>query len=443
MTKMKKTLLTLFAVILTGNLAFAGQGEIEFTEYRLDNGLHVILHQDNTTPIVAVSVMYHVGSKNEQPDRTGFAHFFEHLMFEGTENIPRGEYSKYVEKAGGTLNANTTADRTYYYEIMPSNQLEMGLWLESERMLHAKVDSIGIQTQKGVVIEEKKQRYDNTPYGSLLAETMKRAFKEHPYRWTTIGDPDHIRAAKDEEFQSFYDEFYVPNNAVLVIAGDINVDDTKNKVEKYFGSIPAGEKEIYRPNIVEPPLGGEVRDTIFDNIQLPLLIHAYRTPALNTSDYYALEMLNTLLSDGESSRLKKALVDEQQIALQINSFPLPFRDPSVNIVMAFPNMGNDLKDLEAAMEAEIEEVKTNLIGEKEFQKLKNQIENDFVTGNTRIATRANNLARYHTFFGNANLINTEIENYLAVSREDIQRAAQKYFTEDNRVVLFYLPKNQQ
>ncbi|WP_258176541.1 M16 family metallopeptidase [Marinilabilia salmonicolor] len=440
---MKKTLLTLFALILTGNLAFAGQGEIEFTEYRLDNGLHVILHQDNTTPIVAVSVMYHVGSKNEQPDRTGFAHFFEHLMFEGTENIPRGEYSKYVEKAGGTLNANTTADRTYYYEIMPSNQLEMGLWLESERMLHAKVDSLGIQTQKGVVIEEKKQRYDNTPYGSLLAETMKRAFKKHPYRWTTIGDPDHIRAAKDEEFQSFYDEFYVPNNAVLVIAGDINVDDTKNKVEKYFGSIPAGEKEIYRPNIVEPPLGGEVRDTIFDNIQLPLLIHAYRTPALNTSDYYALEMLNTLLSDGESSRLKKALVDEQQIALQINSFPLPFRDPSVNIVMAFPNMGNDLKDLEAAMEAEIEEVKNNLIGEKEFQKLKNQIENDFVTGNTRIATRANNLARYHTFFRNANLINTEIENYLAVSREDIQRAAQKYFTEDNRVVLFYLPKNQQ
>ncbi|WP_234408323.1 M16 family metallopeptidase [Marinilabilia salmonicolor] len=440
---MKKTLLTLFALILTGNLAFAGQGEIEFTEYQLDNGLHVILHQDNSTPIVAVSVMYHVGSKNEQPDRTGFAHFFEHLMFEGTENIPRGEYSKYVEKAGGTLNANTTADRTYYYEIMPSNQLEMGLWLESERMLHAKVDSMGIQTQKGVVIEEKKQRYDNTPYGSLLTETMKRAFKEHPYRWTTIGDPDHIRAAKDEEFRSFYDEFYVPNNAVLVIAGDINTEDAKAKVEKYFGSIPAGEKEIYRPDIVEPPLGGEVRDTIFDNIQLPLLIHAYRTPALNTPDYYALEMLNTLLSDGESSRLKKALVDNQQIALQINSFPLPFRDPSVNIVMAFPNMGKDLKVLETAMETEIEEVKNNLIGEKEFQKLKNQIESDFVTGNTRIATRANNLARYHTFFGNADLINTEIDNYLAVTREDIQRAAQKYFTKDNRVVLFYLPKNQQ
>ncbi len=443
MNKMKNTFLILFALLLTGNLAFAGQGKIEFTEYQLDNGLHVILHQDNSTPIVAVSVMYHVGSKNEQPNRTGFAHFFEHLMFEGTENIPRGEYSKYVEKSGGTLNANTTADRTYYYEIMPSNQLEMGLWLESERMLHAKVDSIGIQTQKGVVIEEKKQRYDNTPYGSLLVETMKRAFKEHPYRWTTIGDPDHILAAKDEEFKSFYNEFYVPNNAVLVIAGDINVQETKQNVEKYFGSIPSGTKEIYRPEIVEPPLGGEVRDTVFDNIQLPLLIHAYRTPAMNTPDFYALEMLNTLLSDGQSSRLNKSLVDEQQIALQVNSFPIPFRDPSVNIVMAFPNMGNDLNDLEAAMELEIEEVKNNLINEKEFQKLKNQIENDFVNSNTQIASRANNLARYHTFFGNADLINTEIDNYLAVTREDIRRVANKYFTEDNRVVLYYLPKKQQ
>lgn len=442
MKKLKRNFAFLSALLFSGSLMFAQPGQIEFTEYDLDNGLHVILHQDHSTPIVTVSVMYHVGSKNEQPDRTGFAHFFEHLMFEGTENIPRGEYSKYVEKAGGTLNANTSVDRTYYYEIMPSNQLEMGLWLESDRMLHAKVDSVGIQTQKDVVIEEKKQNYDNRPYGSLLEETMKRAFTEHPYRWTTIGNPDHIRAAKDEEFKQFYDEFYVPNNAVLVVAGDIEIENAKEKIENYFGDIPSGKKEIYRPDVVEPPLGEEVRDTVYDNIQLPLLVHAYRTPALGTKDFYAIEMLNTLLADGQSSRLYKSLVDEQQIAMQINSIPLPFREPSVSIAMAFPNMGNDLKDLEEAMIAEIEKTKANLIDEKEFQKLQNQYENDIVSSNTRIASRANNLARYYTYFGNTEMINSELDNYLDVTREDIKNVANKYFTKDNRVVLYYLPENQ-
>ncbi|MFO8001820.1 MAG: pitrilysin family protein [Marinilabilia sp.] len=442
MKKMKRSFLSLLTLLLTGGTMFAQSGEIEFTEFDLDNGLHVILHEDDSTPIVAVSVMYHVGSKNEDPDRTGFAHFFEHLMFEGTENIPRGEYSKFVEKAGGTLNANTSADRTYYYEIMPSNQLEMGLWLESERMLHAKVDSQGIRTQKDVVIEEKKQNYDNRPYGSLLQETMSRAFREHPYRWTTIGDPDHIRAAKDEEFQEFYNRFYVPNNAVLVIAGDIEKDSAKKMVEKYFADIPAGEKEISRPDITEPPLGKEVRDTVYDNIQVPLLIHAYRTPEMGTQDYYAIEMLNFLLTEGESSRLYQSLVDEQQIAMQINSFPLPYREPSVNIIMAFPNTGNDLKELEEAKEEEIKKIKNELISDKEFQKLQNQMETDIVDNNRKIAEKANNLARYYTYFGDTDMINSELENYKSVTREDIKRVANQYFAKDNRVVLYYLPESQ-
>lgn len=442
MKKMKRSSLFLLALVLSGSVMFAQQRQIEFTEYDLDNGLHVILHEDHSTPIVSVSVMYHVGSKNEQPDRTGFAHFFEHLMFEGTENIPRGEYSRYVEKSGGTLNANTSADRTYYYEIFPSNQLEMGLWLESERMLHAKVDSVGIATQKQVVIEEKKQNYDNRPYGSILIEVMKRAFKEHPYRWTTIGDPDHIRAAKDEEFQQFYDQFYVPDNAVLVIAGDIEPEKTRQLVQKYFGDIPAGEGEIYRPDVVEPPLGGEVRDTVYDNIQIPLVLHAYRTPAMGTEDYYALEMLSTLLADGQSSRLYKSLVDEQQIAMQVSSFPLPFRDPSVSIAFALPNMGKDIEELEQAMITEIEKVKNNLIDEKEFQKLKNKFENDIISSKTRIAGIANDLARYYTYFGDTDMINSELDKYMSVTREDIKRVANKYYTKDNRVVLYYLPESQ-
>src|SRR6056297_3324465 len=258
--KIKSLLLLCGLYLLFSAQALAQTPKIQFEEYDLDNGLHVILHEDHSTPIVTVSVMYHVGSKNEDPQLTGFAHLFEHLMFEGSKNIERGKYSEYVEKAGGTLNANTSSDRTFYYETLPSNQLELGLWLESERMLHAKIDSIGIATQKKVVIEEKKQRYDNQPYGDILIQTQKRAFEEHPYRWTTIGDADHIRAAKDEEFKAFYDEFYVPNNAVLVVAGDIDTKEAKKLVEKYFAGIPANDGEIYRPQVVEPPLNGEVRD---------------------------------------------------------------------------------------------------------------------------------------------------------------------------------------
>jgi predicted Zn-dependent peptidase len=415
--------------------------DITFKQFDLPNGLHVIVQEDHSVPVVAVSVMYHVGSKNEQPDRTGFAHFFEHLMFEGSENIGRHQYDKIVESAGGTLNANTSNDRTYYYEILPSNQLELGLWLESERMLHARVDSIGIATQKGVVIEEKKQNYDNRPYGSLLPELMKRAFIKHPYRWTTIGDADQIRAAKDEEFKKFYDSFYVPNNAVLVIAGDINFADAKSMAEKYFTDIPAKQGEIYRPAVVEDIKHAEVRDTIYDNIQLPAVFEAYHIPAIGSDDYYAVEMLGQLLATGQSSRLYKSLVDEQQLAVEVAAIPLSSEDPGLAIILALPNMGHDCGTLEAAMQKEIEKAQTELIPEKEFQKLKNQIENQMVTENSTIASRAATLAEDYTYFKDANRINTDLGKYLAVTREDLQRVANTYLRKDNRVVLYYLPKS--
>ena len=227
----------LSVILLAGLHAINMLGQnpnIEFVEFELDNGLQVILHEDHSTPIVAVSIMYKVGSKNDDPERTGFAHFFEHLLFEGSENIERRQFDKLVTSAGGTLNANTWYDRTYYYEILPSNQLELGLYLESERLLHAKVDSVGIETQREVVKEERRLRVDNTPYGSLLEETMKRLYKVHPYRWSVIGSMEHLNAAKDEEFKEFYKTFYVPENAVLSIAGDLNIEETKVLVEKYF-----------------------------------------------------------------------------------------------------------------------------------------------------------------------------------------------------------------
>ncbi len=438
-----KKFLLLFGLsllIATGSMAQAPQ--ISFEEYDLDNGLHVILHEDHSTPIVNVSVMYHVGSKNEDPQLTGFAHLFEHLMFEGSKNIARGEYSKYVEKAGGTLNANTSSDRTFYYETLPSNQLELGLWLESERMLHAKIDSTGIATQKKVVIEEKKQNYDNRPYGSILIETMKRAYKKHPYRWTTIGDTNHIRSASNEDIKNFYDTFYVPNNAVLTVTGDIEKDQTKELIKKYFEGIPKREKEIPRPDVREPIKSHEIRDTVYDNIRLPAIIQTYHTPAMGTDDYYAVDMLTTLLSEGQSSRLYKNLVDKKELAAQVNLFPMPLEDPGVAIMLALPNMGVDNKKLEEAMDAEIDKVRNHYISDSEIQKLKNQFETQIVQQNSSIARRAQNLARNYTYFENTDLINQRLDKYLSVTKEDIKRVANKYFRKDNRVVLYYLPQSQ-
>ena len=421
----------------------AQSNKIEFEEYDLDNGLHVILHQDNSFPLVVVTITYHVGSKNEKPNRTGFAHFFEHLMFEGSENIARGEYSKIVDKAGGTLNANTTWDRTYFYEILSSNQLELGLWLESERMLHLYVDSIGVATQKKVVTEEIKQREDNQPYMSFQREISKRAYKVHPYQWTVLGRADHIMAATDSDYKEFYDSFYVPNNAVLTIVGDIDFEETKTLVEKYYGDIPKSENEIYRPSAIEPIKHEEVRDTVYDNIQLPAVFQAYHTPKSGTKDFYAVDMLATLLSGGESSRLYKTLVDKKQLAMQVMSFPFPYEDAGLAYAIALPNMGVELSDLEAAIDEEVIKLQYELISDQELQKLKNQYEANHVNGNASLENRAYNLAINYTFHKDANLINTEIDKFLAVSKEDIMRVAKEYFRKDNRVVLYYLPKSQQ
>ena len=435
----------LFTIILScACIAFNyAQNKIDFTEYDLANGMHVILHQDESTPIVAVTLMYHVGSKNEQPDRTGFAHFFEHLMFEGSPNIPRGEYFKIVQNAGGQLNANTSFDRTFYYEILPSNQLELGLWLESERLLHLKIDSVGVETQRKVVIEERHQGLDNQPYGSILEETFKRAFKKHPYHWIPIGSAQYIDKATIDEFMNFYKTFYVPQNVTLSIAGDINIDDTKILIDKYFGGIPAGTKNIYRPDVVEPPQTIEIRDTVYDNIQLPLVLQAYHMPAQGTPDYYALNMLTTILSTGQSSRFYKQLVDTEQKAVQAGSIPFALEDPGLFITYGICNAGVKANDLEASMDKELEKVKNQLITEEEFQKIKNQVKNNFVSQNSTDAGMAENLATYHVFFGNTNLINTNLDNFMNVTREDIKRVAGKYLTKQNRVVLYYLPKSEE
>jgi predicted Zn-dependent peptidase len=430
-------LLFLFMISIPLN---AQMKEIEFQEFDLDNGLHVILHQDNSSPVVAVNIMYHVGSKNEKPTRTGFAHFFEHLMFESTANIERGEFFKLVQNAGGKNNAYTTFDLTNYYEIMPSNQLELALWMEAERLKSLKVDSIGVETQRKVVKEERKQRYENQPYGSFIQEIFKRSFDESPYRWVPIGEAQYIDQATVEEFRDFYDHYYVPNNAVLAVTGDIEYEKTKELVEKYYGHINRGTQAIKRPDASEPLLEKELRDTVFDNIQLPAVFHSYRMPAKGTPDYYALHMLQKLLSGGESSRLYKTLVDNERAALQVASFPYALEDAGLFIVLSLANMGVDPKRMEELMQQEINKVKENGLSDREFEKLRNQTETDFVTNNSTVSGIAESLCSYYTYFGDASYINSEINRFLDVTKEDIQKAAQKYLSEDNRVVLYYLPK---
>ena len=429
------------AIIFLALGLYAQMNKIEFVEYNLDNGLHVILHQDRSTPIVAVTVMYHVGSKNERPKRSGFAHFFEHLLFEGSENIARGEYMKYVTSAGGILNANTFYDRTFYYEVLPSNQLELGLWLESERILHAKVDQKGIETQREVVKEERRLSVDNRPYGSLLEESLSRAYTTHPYKTSVIGSMEDLNAAEESDYKEFYREFYTPNNAILSIAGDLDIEETKALIDKYFSTIPVTNENIFQPNIVEPEMTAQVRDTVYDNIQLPALIMTYRIPAQGTKDFYAVSMLSTLMASGESSRLRKALVDEQQKALQVGSIPLELEDPGVLIAYGIANMGTDLQDLESAFDVEMSEIQTELISDRELQKLKNQVETNFVNANSTVAGIAENLANYSMYYGDASLINADIDRYMAVTKEDIRNAANRYFHKDNRVVLHYLAKS--
>ena len=440
---MKKWYLWMLITGLAINYSLAQKNNISFEEFDLDNGLHVILHQDNSTPIVTVAVLYHVGSKNEPEGRTGFAHFFEHLMFEGSNNIARGEYMKIIQAAGGDLNANTSHDRTYYHQTLPSNQVELGLYMESERMLHAKIDSTGIATQQEVVKEEKRMRIDNQPYMSFQEKMFSAAYQGTNYEWTPIGSFEDIDAANEQDFKDFYDTFYTPNNATLSIAGDIDINQVKSMVNKYFGDIPRGTTDIPRPTITAPDMGGESREVVFDNVQLPAVMFGYRMPKQGSDEDYALQMLTTLLSTGESSRFYKELVDDQQIAMAVFAFPFSLESGGLFITLGLANVGKSPEDLEQGMEAEIDKVKSELISETEYQKLQNQMENAFVSSNSTMAGIAESLADYYVYYGDADLINSEIERYRSVTREDIMNVAKKYLNPDNRVVLYYLPKSAQ
>lgn len=413
--------------------------KVEFQQYTLDNGLHVILHEDNTAPVVVTSVMYHVGAKDEQPDRTGFAHFFEHLLFEGTQNIPRGDWFKIVTSNGGSNNANTSDDRTYYYEIFPSNNLELALWMESERLMHPIINQIGVDTQNEVVKEEKRLRMDNQPYGQIFSEVKKNLFTNHPYRWAPIGSMEHLDAATLEEFLAFNKKFYIPNNAVLVVAGDFDPAQAKKWIQQYFGSIEKGQ-DLERESFVEAPITEQINAEYQDpNIQLPMVVEAYRTPSMKDRDARVLDMISVLLSQGKSSRLYKKVVDQKKMALEIASFNLSQEDYGMYFIYAIPMQGFTSEQVINEIDEEIQFLQTNLISDRDFQKLQNVIENRYVNENASLEGLAENLASFYLLYGNVDLINTNIDIFRSITKEEIREVAKKYLNKNQRLILDYVP----
>jgi predicted Zn-dependent peptidase len=433
--------LVVCAAAATALLGFNAKAQkVDFTEYDMPNGLHVILHQDHNAPVVAVSVMYHVGSKNEVVGRSGFAHFFEHLLFEGSDNIKRGEFMKLVSANGGQNNANTTQDRTFYYEVFPSNQLETGLWLESERMMHPVINEIGVKTQNEVVKEEKRLSFDNRPYGNAINDVTADVFTKHPYHFGVIGSMKDLDAAKLDEFKQFFHQFYVPNNAVLTIAGDIDIAKTKTLIDSYFGPIPKGAPVTYK-KVEEEPITKQIIDTAYDaNIQIPAILAAYRVPGRDTRDSKVMEMISSILSGGSSSRMYKKMVDDKKNALQVFAFNYALEDYGAYIVGALPSGDAKPEALLADMNEEITKLQTDLISPEDYQKLQNQFEDSFVSANTRSLGIAENLANGYTFYRkDTNHINEELTEIRSITREEIREAARKYLKPSQRLVLYYLP----
>lgn len=414
---------------------------IDFQRFILNNGLRVIVHEDNSTPLVAVNLLYDVGSRDENPTRTGFAHLFEHLMFAGSANVP--DFDQPIQHAGGENNAFTNNDMTNFYASVPAENLETLLWIESDRMLALSINARTFKVQRKVVVEEFNETTLNEPYGDMWHLMSDMVYKVHPYRWPVIGlEPKHIEEANLTEVKDFYKKFYVPNNAILVVAGNLEkcggTEGVVQRIENWFGNILKGAVPP-RELPLEPRQTVQIRKVVESNVPLEALYIAFRSPARRDDDYYAVDLLTDVLSNGSSSRFYRRLLKEQRLFSEIDCFQIGNIDPSVIIIEGKPSEGTSLEKAEAAIWDELELLKNDLIAENELQKLKNKIESQQAFGDAGALNKAMNLA-YYELLGDANLINTEINNYNKVSAQDIQRVAKEIFTKENSAVLFYKPK---
>ena len=414
---------------------------LKLTEHILENGLRVIIHEDHAIPIVAVDVCYHVGSKNEHPERTGFAHLFEHLMFDGSRNVKRGEFDRYITRAGGWNNAYTAWDKTNYYEVLPSNQIELALWLESDRMMDLDITDVSLETQRSVVKEERRWRVDNQPYGTSEEQIFNRAYRHHPYRWPVIGSMDHLDRASLSDVREFFAAYYVPNNAVLVLVGDVNPDEGVELARKYFGEIPRSGNDIQRPAIVEPPQQMEERFEIMDNIQLPALFMAFRIPEEGHPDFFPLALASDILTNGDSSRLYRRLVYEQKIAQDVSSIVYNLEEPGLLWISATSMDSTPAGLLEEEVLKSIADIQSEGVTDEELQKVKNQTESSATLGKQRVDQKADMIAHYAVLRNDPGLVNTDIQNYYNVTTDDIRRVVRTYCVREGRTVAHYIPKS--
>lgn len=410
---------------------------IKFDRFTLDNGLKVIVHQDKSTPLACINILYNVGARDENPEQTGFAHLFEHLMFGGSINIP--SYDEPLQNVGGENNAFTTNDITNYYLTLPSENIETGFWLESDRMLSLAFSEKSLEVQRNVVIEEFKQRYLNQPYGDVWLLMRPMVYKVHPYRWDTIGkEISHIENAKMEDVKSFFNRFYCPNNAIMVVAGNVELDQVKQLSEKWFGPIKRGPEN--KRNLPQEPIQTEARSlTVERDVPVSAIYKAYHMCARMDKDFYAVDIVSDILSRGNSSRLYRSLVQDKKLFAEINAFVMGDYDKGIFVITGKPVKGVPMNEAEAAIEEELQKIIATDISETELTKVKNKIESTHLFGEMEVLNKATNLA-ISELLKDANLINEEIGEYRKVTPSDIKRVANEVFKKTNCSTLYYLSK---
>jgi len=446
-TSKARASLFLLALLLLGGAVTSIHAEVTlphtpFKQIVLGNGLDVLLMENHDAPLVNVQVWYHVGSKDETPGRTGFAHFFEHLMFQGTKNIPPEDFSDYIIRSGGTDNAFTAEDYTVFWETTPSSSLPVSLWLEADRMRGLDITEKSFKNEREVVKEERRERFDNQPYGNVVEVLYQNAYTVHPYQHMTIGSMEDLDRASVDDVRSFYDTYYIPNNATLIITGDFDPADAESEVRQYFGPLAAG-RPVVRNIPQEPPQTRERLVKMASDVALPAFVEGYHMPADGVPDAYPLRLAAKILSEGESSRIYRHLVYEKQSALEADATGNFTEDPNLFFVFAVMNDGHTLAEGESEVGKDLERLRTDLVSPEELEKSKNQILRDFILSRQGDQSRGEELGYAAVVLKDPNLLDAELNRFMAVTAEDIRRVARKYFVPENMTLVEVLPSTQE